>query len=91
MVLGMFESASYETAVVDLSPGDLLAIFTDGIPEAVNDKEEEFGEERLLDILLRGSGRQPEYLYRQVTGRVREWQGDLRQHDDITLIVASVG
>jgi len=57
----------------------------------VNKADEEFGEERLLEALEHSRTRTPEEVYRFVVGRVREWQGELPQHDDITLIVAKVG
>lgn len=69
----------------------MLAIFTDGVTEAVNKADEEFGEERLLEALKQSRMRTPEDVFKFVVGRVREWQGDLPQHDDITLIVAKVG
>jgi phosphoserine phosphatase RsbU/P len=90
-VLGLFESVNYQTATVDLAPGSVLAFFTDGVTEAVNEQDEEFGEERLFRILKDCAVLSPEMVYRNVTGQIRDWQGSLKQHDDITLILASVG
>ena len=50
-VLGVFPDAVYEEGVIDLLPGDRLAIFTDGITEAADSGGDEFGEERLMSIL----------------------------------------
>jgi len=91
MVVGLFPSASYEAKSIELSPGTMLAIFTDGVTEAVNKSDEEFGEERLLEALKGSRTYAPEQVFKYVVERVREWQGDLPQHDDITLIVAKVG
>jgi phosphoserine phosphatase RsbU/P len=91
MVVGLLPDASYEARSVDLTPGALLAIFTDGVTEAVNKDDVEFGEERLLEFLKQARTRTPEDIYRLVVGRIRDWQGDLPQHDDITLIVAKAG
>ena len=44
-IIGMFAQSQYEEAVVDLAPGDILIVFTDGVPEALNPKDEEFGED----------------------------------------------
>lgn len=75
---------------VELLPGAILVIFTDGVTEAVNGADEEFGEERLLLALRECCMRSPEGIYSYVVERVRQWQGELKQHDDITLIVGKV-
>jgi serine phosphatase RsbU (regulator of sigma subunit) len=50
-VLGLFDASSFETGEVRLSPGDLLVVFSDGVTEAVNPQEDEFGDERLAACL----------------------------------------
>ena len=87
-VLGLFPDQAYEARSVDLRSGMLLAVFTDGVTEAVNGDDEEYGEERLIETLREYQSHEPDAIYRQVVARVRQWQGDLKQHDDITLIVA---
>ncbi len=89
-VLGLFPSVSYQADSVQLAPGTLMAIFTDGVTEAVNDNDEEFGEERLLSALQECRTLPPEAIYRHVTGKVQAWQGAQKQRDDITLIIAHV-
>jgi sigma-B regulation protein RsbU (phosphoserine phosphatase) len=91
MVVGLFPNATYQAKSVELSPGSMLAIFTDGVTEAVNQADEEFGEARLLEALKHSRTCAPEEVFKFIIGKVREWQGDLPQHDDITLIVAKVG
>lgn len=57
--LGIEPEAGYESGSVTLAPGDLLVIFTDGVIEAMDEEGQEFGEERLLELLRaspRGSG-----------------------------------
>jgi sigma-B regulation protein RsbU (phosphoserine phosphatase) len=71
-------------------PGTILAVFTDGVTEAVNERDEEYGEDRLIESLSASRTLVPEVIYRNVVDRVRAWQGQLRQHDDITLIVGRV-
>lgn len=90
-VVGLFPNATYEAKSVELPPGTVLAIFTDGVTEAVNKMDEEFGEKQLLDALKESCMRQPEDIWNHVMSKVGEWQGDLPQHDDITLIVAKRG
>jgi sigma-B regulation protein RsbU (phosphoserine phosphatase) len=91
MVVGLLPNATYEAKSVELAPGSMLAIFTDGVTEAVNKEDQEFGEERLLEVLKEARARTPEAVYKFVIERIRSWQGDLPQHDDITLIIAKAG
>jgi phosphoserine phosphatase RsbU/P len=91
MVVGLLPNARYEARSVELTPGALLAIFTDGVTEAVNKDDEEYGEERLLAALMQARTGTPESVYKFVIEGIRAWQGDLPQHDDITLIVAKAG
>ncbi len=91
MVIGLLPGASYQAGSIELTPGSVLAIFTDGITEAVNQVDEEFGDDRLLEALQQSRQGTPEEIYKFVVSRVRDWQGNLPQHDDITLIVAKVG
>jgi sigma-B regulation protein RsbU (phosphoserine phosphatase) len=51
MLLGLFPDASYRKGEARLAPGDLLVVFSDGVSEAFNEEGEEFGEDRLLDVL----------------------------------------
>jgi len=87
-VLGLLPDQTYEARTVELGSGALLAVYTDGVTEAVNSADEEFGETRLIETLQEYKSHEPEAIYRQVVTRVRQWQGSLKQHDDITLIIA---
>jgi phosphoserine phosphatase RsbU/P len=91
MVVGLFPNVAYEAKSIELPPGTVLAVFTDGITEAVNRADEEYGEKRLLEALQRSSARTPEDIWESVMSEVHNWQSDLPQHDDITLIVAKTG
>ncbi len=91
MVVGLLQNASYQAKSVELLPGSTLAIFTDGVTEAVNGTDEEFGDDRLLEALKGSRTRMPEGIYKFVIEQIRAWQGDLPQHDDITLIIAKAG
>ena len=85
--LGLMRNARYECAQVSLAPGDLLVIFTDGLIEAENDKEEEFGELRMLTILSsRSDMRAPEVL-KDLMSSADQFVGTVPQHDDITCLV----
>jgi sigma-B regulation protein RsbU (phosphoserine phosphatase) len=89
-VIGLLPNASYEAKSMELIPGTLLAIFTDGVTEALNKADEEFGENQLLTALQQSRIHAPEAIWDHVMSRVGDWQSDLPQYDDITLIVAKV-
>jgi predicted permease len=86
-VVGMFPKPDYEEGVLELEPGDLLFAFTDGVPEALNTKQEEFGEERLHELACRFGSLPVDEIVSRVTEEVRQWIGDAPQHDDLTLVV----
>ncbi len=86
-VLGLFTDWPCRTAEIQLSAGDLFAIYSDGITEAVNQRDEEFGEDRLLDLIARARDQSPSDIVTTVLDDVRQFSGD-QQHDDVTLIVA---
>jgi len=87
-VIGLFEEWECEACRIDLAPGDLLAIFSDGVTEAMRG-EEEFGEARFLDELRAASGLPAEQVVTAVFASVQQFgAGD--QSDDLTLVVARV-
>ena len=90
IVIGMFPAASYEESVVDLQPGDVLVAFTDGVTEALNTSEEEFGEDRLKELIRRVAHLSIEEMTAAVSGELRTWIGIAPQHDDLTFIVMKV-
>jgi sigma-B regulation protein RsbU (phosphoserine phosphatase) len=81
--------APYKIGRVQLHPGDLLVIFTDGVVEAINDAGEEFGEARLLALMQNPPGPASEVLQR-IMANVNGFAGFARQHDDITSLVLRV-
>jgi serine phosphatase RsbU (regulator of sigma subunit) len=86
-VLGMFSPWECRTQELRLSAGDLLAIYTDGITEAFDAKDDEFGEERLVETLHAHRGLAPRELIAAVYDSVRRFSPQ-EQRDDMTLIVA---
>jgi serine phosphatase RsbU (regulator of sigma subunit) len=86
-VLGLFPEWPCRTEELQLCPGDLLAIYSDGITEALSEADEEFGEERLLDVMSRARDQSPPHIVTAVFDEVRHFSGG-RQRDDVTLIVA---
>jgi sigma-B regulation protein RsbU (phosphoserine phosphatase) len=85
-VLGLFEQWECAVSEIQLEPGDILAIYTDGITEAANRFGEEFGEERLLQQMQANRNLAAAELLRKVLASVQEFSPD-EQADDLTLIV----
>ena len=88
--LGLFPEVRYEEADLELLPGDLMVAFTDGVSEALNAEGEEFGEERLKELLRGSDGRGAEEISVTISGQVRDWMGAAEQHDDVTIVVMKV-
>lgn len=85
--LGILATRSYQSGTTDLRPGDLLLIFTDGIIEAEDEQEREYGEERLLS-LMQGLGDPTAKAGVQcLMSSVDSFVGLARQHDDITCLM----
>lgn len=86
-VLGLFETWDCEIGECRLLPGDLLALYTDGITETFNPRGEEFGERRLTEALGRHRDLPARDLLAAIVAEVQQFSPQ-EQHDDITLIVA---
>jgi len=86
-VLGLFEEWDCSMQERQLAPGDVLALYTDGITESFNDAGEEFGEQRLVDALRQYRERPIQEAASAIIDEVQRFSS-LEQHDDITLIVA---
>jgi serine phosphatase RsbU (regulator of sigma subunit) len=86
-VLGLFPDWTCCTDERRLGPGDLLAIYTDGVTEAFDDEDNEFGEDRLLDTLQTHRRERPSDIIAAILDAVRRFSPQ-EQRDDITLIVA---
>jgi phosphoserine phosphatase RsbU/P len=85
--LGMWADKPYETGNVILQPGDWLVIFTDGVAEAENGLKEEYGEQRMLNVLRAGAGATPDELLRRMMSDLEAFVGPTPQHDDITCML----
>jgi phosphoserine phosphatase RsbU/P len=80
----------YESASVQLRPGDLLFIFTDGLVEAVDDRGEEFGESRLMPSIQSAAIEPAAATLQRIMAEVNTFVGYARQHDDITCLILRV-
>lgn len=86
-LLGLFPAWDCSIAECQLRPGDLLALYTDGITEASNEAGEEFGESSLLERLCKYRNASCQDALREITHEVR-YLNAKEQQDDITLILA---
>jgi sigma-B regulation protein RsbU (phosphoserine phosphatase) len=85
--LGVFEEEEWQHESVQLAPGDVLVLYTDGVTEAQNVKRAMFGDERLLDCVRSHPGRRADELRDAILHSVGEFVGTAPQVDDITLAV----
>jgi sigma-B regulation protein RsbU (phosphoserine phosphatase) len=67
--------------------GDLLVIYSDGIPDATNEFDQPFGEERLLSLVRELRDRPATEIIEGVVAAVQEHEGETEQLDDLTLVV----
>jgi sigma-B regulation protein RsbU (phosphoserine phosphatase) len=89
VVLGVFANQAFRSGVAQLQSGDRLVLFTDGVTEACNADEEEFGEQRLLAVLQENRGRSPEAIQKEILLAVSAFSRGIWQ-DDATLLVVGV-
>lgn len=83
---GIAKGARYQSGTMTLEANDLLLIFTDGLVEADNDREDEYGEARMLEVLAGAEGSSAETL-KQLMSSVDAFVGLARRHDDITCLL----
>jgi len=89
-IIGAFSDCHYEQEAIQMEPGDVLVAYTDGVTEACNSRDEQFGESRLRDIVGRSMHLSAVDLREEIVDRVRNWCGDTAQQDDLTLVVMKV-
>jgi sigma-B regulation protein RsbU (phosphoserine phosphatase) len=85
--LGIQADAKYEYASVALVPGDWLVIFTDGLVEAVNGNDEEYGEVKLVALLENAGNATPQELLTRLMAGLDFFVGNTPQHDDVTCML----
>lgn len=91
LVLGVMEDISFHQQSVQLAAGDTLFLYTDGVPEAMNERFELFSENRLEKALSGAHDQSPEMIIRHVSGEVKNFTGSAQQSDDITMMAVRYG
>ena len=87
VVVGVMPDLDYNEGSVVMVPNDTLFLYTDGISEAMNEADEEFGEERLANVLEEGSEEPIRSVIENVSNAVEAFVVDAPQSDDITCMV----
>ncbi|PJA76626.1 hypothetical protein CO151_02215 [bacterium CG_4_9_14_3_um_filter_65_15] len=84
--VGMLEGMEYGTGETTLGPGDMIAMFSDGITETQNEADEDFGEDRLAGFLARERTADLALLFDDLRGELGAFRGNAPIGDDITLV-----
>jgi sigma-B regulation protein RsbU (phosphoserine phosphatase) len=87
VAVGALEDAEYSQEVIGLHPGDVIVLYTDGITEAVNDREEMFDLPRLMEIIQKSGDLSSQEIVDEIIRAVTAFSGTQPQFDDITLMV----
>ena len=87
LCLGMFPSTTYEAQKITLKAGDIALLFTDGITESRNKKEEEFTEERLTSLLQKHSKLEAPKLLKKISEELNSFTSGAETMDDMTLVI----
>ncbi len=89
-VVGLFENWQFEAGAVEVNPGDVVLYFTDGVVEAANVDGEQFGTERLIELVQPNLFLTPEDIQELVLEQVFSWSEGEEQADDITVVCLKV-
>ena len=89
MVLGINPEEQYEQSILDLRVGDVLLLYTDGLPDAMNFEGETFGKERVKQALQSSSG-SADVIAQNVLWHMRRFAGLTKRTDDVTMVVVRI-
>lgn len=87
VVLGLFDTATYDADTIRLAPGDVIVVSSDGVTEARNVANEEFGRDRVLEAVTGGESLGAEAVLDRLLAAVREFTLGAPQADDVTALV----
>ena len=87
LILGCLPGSEYEEENVSINRNDIIVIFSDGISEAMNENEEEYGEERLKEFISNHLDESPDKIIENILSDVRMFVGKAPQWDDMTLLI----
>ena len=87
IALGVMDEIDLQEVELDLADNDVVVFYTDGVTEAINGKEEEFGQERLIELVAQNSNLSAQELIDKIKEAVIEFAQGQAQFDDLTLLV----
>ena len=87
MPVGIIEESPYKTGEMTLAPGDLVTLYSDGIPETQDLDDEEYGEDNFEKLLVAERGNDLVGLFDKLQGELKEFRGDAPIGDDVTMVV----
>jgi sigma-B regulation protein RsbU (phosphoserine phosphatase) len=90
VALGALENSKYEERPVKLNAGEIIVLYTDGVTEAKNEKEEEFGTQRLKQVIDDSRLLSANQIMENIYQAVKDFTGTALQADDLTLVVIKV-
>jgi phosphoserine phosphatase RsbU/P len=90
LLLGVLDKVDFEERNVTVGTGDILVFYTDGVTEAANQEQEQFGEERLQRIVAENHGRSAGEIIDEVFRQVYRHSAGITQYDDITMVIMKV-
>jgi phosphoserine phosphatase RsbU/P len=85
--IGLFSQLQYQREICDIEPGSVIVIYTDGVTEAENIREEEFGIVRLTSTIVSERGRAASDIHLGIRSALKDFVGEAPTHDDSTVIV----
>jgi serine phosphatase RsbU (regulator of sigma subunit) len=85
--IGLMQGVTYEEDTVRFEPGDVLIIYSDGITESVNDRDEEFGEARLIEVVRNNLSRSASGIRDRIDESLSRFVGTAAPVDDMTLMI----
>ena len=89
-VIGLLKDLEYRYESIPMQSGDVLVAYTDGVTEATNPKDEEFGESRLIDAVMADTHLRADEMIGSIVATVRQWCREAPQNDDLTLVVVKI-
>jgi len=91
LILGAFESVSYDSCPLQLNSGDVLVVYSDGVTDAENPQGEMFGEERFLQVIRSNASAGVEVLEEKILEALDQFTEAMAQTDDITFVLIDAG
>ncbi len=91
LILGAFESVSYDSCPLQLNSGDVLVVYSDGVTDAENPQGEMFGEERFLQVIQSNASAGVEVLKEKILEALDQFTEGMAQTDDLTFVLIDAG